>query len=100
MGKSFLEKPVGELLKALAALPVFLLLAACNHWGGLSPEARPFAFFTARSGGVRLVFRVCPADKGVRPAFPSFRPERAASARRNDECMASPEAHKNPFNSD
>jgi hypothetical protein len=37
MGKSFLEKPVGELLKALAALPVFLLLAACNHWGGLAP---------------------------------------------------------------
>jgi hypothetical protein len=41
MGKSFLEKPVGELLTALAALPVFLLLAACNHWGGLPPEARP-----------------------------------------------------------
>jgi uncharacterized protein (TIGR02145 family) len=26
--------------RSLAALSVFLLLAACNHWGGLSPEAQ------------------------------------------------------------
>jgi hypothetical protein len=25
--------------RSLTALPVFFVLAACNHWGGLSPEA-------------------------------------------------------------
>jgi hypothetical protein len=35
------------------------------------------SFFSASGEGVRLFYRVCPADKGVRPFFPSFRPERS-----------------------